>query len=190
MFLSSQEIAQSRERALSNLLGLSAACIEASQRLTELLSSTSRDALHHGSKHLALVGDGQGEAMPQLPATAWLENTVRARRLLDSSLEILGETQKAMIRSAEAQIRVFDEMVFASINRASRSSPWEAEIALRTMKTTLQGAEETLHNMSAAAIQTVELAEHEAHQAVEALAESKPVADKAPAARKRSKQSS
>lgn len=190
MFLSSQEIAQSRERALSNLLGLSAACIEASQRLTELLSSTSRDALHHGSKHLTLVGDGQGEAMPQLPATAWLENTVRARRLLDSSLEILGETQKAMIRSAEAQIRVFDEMVFASINRASRSSPWEAEIALRTMKTTLQGAEETLHTMSAAAIQTVELAEHEAHQAVEALAESETVASKAPVARKRSKQSS
>lgn len=190
MFLSSQEIAQSRERALSNLLGLSAACIEASQRLTELLSSTSRDALHHGRRHLALVGDGQGEATPQLPATAWLENTVRARRLLDSSLEILGETQKAMIRSAEAQIRVFDEMVFASINRASRSSPWEAEIALRTMKTTLQGAEETLHTMSAAAIQTVELAEHEAHQAVEALAESETVASKAPVVRKRSKQSS
>ena len=187
MFLSSQEIAQSREHALSNLLGWSAACIEASRRLTELLSAASRDALHHGNKHLTLLGDGQGEAMPQFPATAWLENTVRARRLLDSSLEILGETQKAMIRSAEAQIRVFDEMVFASINRASRTSPWEAVIALRTMKTTLQGAEETLHSMSDAAIQTLELAEHEAHQAVEALADSEPVASKPPVARKRSK---
>lgn len=178
MFLSSQEIAQSRESALSNLLGLSAACIEANRRFTELFSSASRDAIQHGSKRLAVLGDAQGEPLPLFPATVWLESAVRARRLLDSSLEILGETQKAMIRSAEAQIRVFDEMVFASINRASRSSPWEAEIALRAMKSTLQGAEETLHSMSAAAIQTVELAEHEAHQAVEALADSEPAPSK------------
>ncbi|MBS1140262.1 MAG: hypothetical protein H6R13_1715 [Proteobacteria bacterium] len=187
MFLSAHEIAQSREHALSNLLGLSATCIDATRRLAELLSSSSREAIHHGSKHLALFGHGQLESMTQFPATAWLENTARASRLLDSSLDILGETQKAMIRSAEAQVRVFDEMVFAVINRASKSSPWEAEIALKAMKTTLQGAEQTLHNMSDAAIETVALAEHEAHQVVETLTESKPAVRKRAAVRNTSK---
>lgn len=184
MFLSAQEVAQSRQHALNNLIGLSAACIEATRRLTELISSSSREALQQGSQHFAALGDGQIDSMVQFPASAWLGNTARASRLLDNSLEILGETQKAMIRSAEAQVRVFDEMVFAVINRATKSSPWEAEIALRAMKTTLQGAEQTLHSMSDAAIETVALAEHEAHQVVETMADSKAVTQKRSATRR------
>lgn len=178
MFLSAQEIALSREHALSNFIGFSEACIEATRRLSELLSTSCREAIQHGSKHFALFGHGQLESMTQFPASAWLEQTARASRLLDSSLEILGETQKAMIRSAEAQVQVFDEMVFAVINRTSKTSPWEAAIALSAMRTTLEGAEQTLHSMSEAAIETVELAEYEAHQVVETLAESKPATRK------------
>ena len=89
---------------------------------------------------------------------------MRASKLLDSAFEILGETHKAMIRTAEVQVRVFDEMVFASIQHAEKSSPWEAEIALQAMRTTLETAEHTLHGVSAAAIETVELAEQESHQ--------------------------
>lgn len=187
MFLSAHEIARSREHALSNFIGLSAACIEATRRFSELFSSSSREAIQHGSKHFALFGHGQLESMTQFPASAWLEHSARASRLLDSSLEILGETQKAMIRSAEAQVQVFDEMVFAVINRTSRTSPWEAAIALSAMKTTLQGAEQTLHSMSEAAIETVDLAEHEAHQVVETLAESKPTPRKRAVVRSASK---
>ena len=178
MFLSAHEIARSREHVLNNFIGLSSACIEATRRFSELLSSSSREAVQHGSKQFALFGHGQLESMTQFPASAWLEHAARASRLLDSSLEILGETQKAMIRSAEAQVKVFDDMVFAVINRTSKTSPWEAAIALSAMKTTLQSAEQTLHSMSEAAIETVELAEHEAHQVAESLAENKPVARK------------
>lgn len=187
MFLSAHEIARSREHALSNFIGLSAACIEATRRLSELLSSTGREVIHDGGEHLASFGYGQLESMTQFPASAWRENTARASRLVDSALEILGETQKAMIRSAEAQVRVFDEMVFAVINRAAKTSPWEAEIALKSMRTTLQGAEQTLHSMSDAAIETVALAEREAHQVVETLTESKPATRKRAAVRNTSK---
>jgi hypothetical protein len=180
MFLSAHEIAESRERALNNLLGLSAACIEAGQRLSELVSSSSREAIHHGSKHWSQFGHGQLESMTQFPATVWLEHNARASRMLDGTLEIIGETHKAMIRSAEAQVRVFDEIALASINRAARNSPWEAEIALSAMKSTLQSAEQTLHDISVAAIETIEPAEPEVDQAAENIVESKPAPRKRP----------
>lgn len=178
MFLSAHEIARSRDRALTNLLGLSDACLEAGQRFSELFSSTGREAIHHGSKQWSLFGHGQIESMAQFPAAIWLENSARASRLLDNTLEILSETQKAMIRSAEAQVRVVDEIVFATINRATKSSPWELEIGLRAMKNSLETAEATLQDMSAAAIETVDLAEHEVHQLAKSVANTKPAARK------------
>lgn len=183
MFLSAHEIARSREHALTNLLDLSTACLEAGQRFSELFSSTSREAIHHGSKHWSQFGHGQVESMTQWPATVWLETSARTSRLLDNTLEILGETQKAMIRSAEAQVRVVDEIVFATINRATRTSPWEVEIGLRAMKTTLETAETTLQGMSAAAIETVDLAEHEVHQIAKTVADAKPATRRRTAAR-------
>jgi hypothetical protein len=188
MFLSAHEIARSRDHALSNLLDLSTACLEAGQRFAELVSSTSREAIHHGSKQWSLFGHGQIESMTQFPATAWLENSARASRLLDNTLEILGETHKAMIRSAESQVRVVDEIVFATINRATKSSPWELEIGLRAMKTTLETAETTLQGMSAAAIETVDLAEHEVRQIAKSVAGTKPAARKRTTARPTSDQ--
>lgn len=174
MYLSSHEIARSREHALDNLLDLSAACINASQRFSELISSNSREAVHHGSRHFAQVGHGQLETMTQFPTTVWLDSAARTSRLLDGALAIIGETHKAMIRNAESQVRMLDEIVFATINRSAKSSPWEAEFALQAMKGTLQSAEQTLRGISEAAIETVTLAENEIHQTTEIIAPSAP----------------
>lgn len=176
MLLSAHEIAHSREHALNNLLGLSAACIEAGQQLSEIIAATGRDALHHGSKHWAQFGHGQIESLAQFPATAWLENSSRTSRLLDNALAILGHTHKAMIRNAEAQVRVFDELTFATINRLARSSPWEIEIGLQAMKATLQAAESGLHDISTAAIDSVELAGK--HERLDSDGESRPASRK------------
>ncbi|MDP2880152.1 MAG: hypothetical protein Q8N89_01045 [Azonexus sp.] len=174
MFLSSHEIARSREHALNNLLDLSAACIDAGQRFSELISSNSREAVHHGSRHFAQLGHGQLETMTQFPTTVWLDSAARASRVLDGALEIMGQTHKVMIRNAESQVRMLDEMVFATINRATKTSPWEAELVLQAMKTSLQSAEQTLHGISEAVIETVTLAEKEIHPATEIMAASAP----------------
>jgi hypothetical protein len=174
MFLSSHEIARSREHALNNLLDLSAACIDAGQRFSELISTNSREAVHHGSRHFTQAGHGQFETMTQFPTAVWLESAARTSRLLNGALTIVGETHKAMIRNAESQVRMLDEIVFATINRATKTSPWEAEFALHAMKTSLLGAEQTLHGISEAAIETVTLAENEIHQTTEIIAPSAP----------------
>lgn len=173
MFLSPELVAQTREQTLNNLLGLSSTCFSASQRLSDLFSAAGRDALHLGSKQFAQFGHGQLDSLTSFPAVLWLENSARTSRLLDSAYEILGETHKSLIQSAEAQVQAFDQIVFATINRAAKNSPWEGEIALAAMRTTLETAERTLHGMSAAAVETVDLAENEVHQIAENLTENK-----------------
>ncbi|MBP6187953.1 MAG: hypothetical protein KA435_04055 [Azonexus sp.] len=185
MFLSSHEIARSREHALNNFLGLSDACIDAGQRFSELISTNTRNAVHQGGRHFAQVGHGQLETMFQLPVTAWLESAARASRLLDGALEIASEAHKAMIRNTESQVCMIDEMAFATINRATKTSPWEAEFFLQAMKASLQNAEQALHDISDAAIETVTPAENEAHQTTEVIAPSKPAPRKRAAAQQK-----
>lgn len=179
MFLTAQDIAHSREHSLNNLLGMSSACIQAGQRFSELLSNSSRETMQHNSRHWNLLGHGQLDALTQFPATLWLESAARNSQLLDAAYEILGEAHKALIRNAEAQVRVFDEIVFASIRRLENSSPWEAEIALDSLRNTLTSAEHTLQGMSEAAIETVEIAEQQVHQISESLGETKPARKRA-----------
>ena len=185
MFLSSHEIARSREHALNNILELSTACLDASQSFSELFSSSSREAFQTGGSHWSYLGDGKIGNMNQMPATALLENAARVGRMLDGTLKIIGETHKAMIRSAESSIRVVDEVVFATINRATKTCPWEAELPLRLMKAGLQSAEHGLHDISSAAIETVTQTEEKIHQATETITASKPAPRKRVAARQK-----
>lgn len=152
MYLTQHEIAQSRDYTLNNLLGLSAACLNAGQRLAELFSSSGRDALHSGSKHVSQFGHGQLEALTQFPATLWLEHSARTSKLLGNAYEIVGETHKMLVHSAEAQVRIFDEMAFSSLKRLEKISPREAEVALQAVRSTLETAEQAMHGVSAEVI--------------------------------------
>lgn len=185
MYLSSHEIAQSRDHALNVLLDLSTACIDAGQRISSLLSATGREVVHTGSRHWSDLGSGQIVAMTQIPAAVWLESAARANRLLDGSLKIIGETHKAIILNAESQVRVVDEIIFATINRATKTCPWEAELPLQAMKLGLQSAELGLHDLSSAAIETVTRAEEEINQTGAIVAAGQPAPRKRATARQK-----
>jgi len=170
MFLSPQQIAQTREHALNNLLVLSTACIDAGQRMNELFADGSRQTVIQGGRHLEVIGRGELSPLAESHRTLWEDNS-QTTRFIDAIYEILGATHKALIEAAEKQIKVFDEIVFASIERTSNFSPRETEITLGALRSTLESAERTLHEMSSVAIQTVELAEQEIHQVSESLAD-------------------
>lgn len=135
MFLHQHEIAQSRDYTLNNLLGISAACLEAGQRLSELFSSHGRDALHASSQQISQFSHGQLDQLTRFPATLWLEHSSRTSKLLSATYEIVGETHRMLFHSAEAQVRVADEITYASIDRLTRTSQMPA-------------AEQTRHSVS------------------------------------------
>ncbi|MDP3537477.1 MAG: hypothetical protein Q8S26_02105 [Azonexus sp.] len=174
MFLTPQQITQTRDHTVLNFLELSSAYFEAGHRLSELMASAGRETLQHGSKHFSQLGHGQLDTMTHFPATLWLEGSTRQSRLLDNACTIISEAQKALIQSTEAQVRVLDRIIFTSINRVAKTAPWEGEIALNTMRSAMQSAELALHSISAAAVDTVELAEQEVHLVTESLTDNKP----------------
>lgn len=179
MFLSAHEIALTRERALNNMLSLATACLEAAHGLSMAVAAAGRASLEQGGRQWSLFGAARPDSMAQWPAALWLDQAARAGRLFDEAVVIFGSTQKAIIRSAEIQVRILDSMAIAAIDRARKSSPWEAELALAAVKSSLQSAEHALHEMSAVALESVASAESESQPAVVA----QPVAP--PARRKR-----
>ena len=96
MFLSAHEIAHSREHALSNFLSLSATYFNASQRLSELLSTAGREAIEYGGKQLSSLDQSRLASPPDITSTLWIDNATRAARMLEQALEIISEVHKAM----------------------------------------------------------------------------------------------
>jgi len=165
MFLSAQEIAASREQALNNLLALSSHCLSSSQRACEMATGASRDGIEQVSRQWNQLAHGQLDALTRFPANFWGDAVRRSGEWLDQSLQLWGEAHKAWLRSAEAQVRVADGLVFASLRRVGRSSPWEAVVVLDALRTTLDGAEQTLHEINAVAIEQVDRVGEELQQA-------------------------
>lgn len=168
------EFSQPREQTLNNLLGMSSAWLGASQRLTDLLAAFGRDTLYLGSKQLTQFGHCQLDALSNFPTSLWLESSIRNTRLFDATYEILGEAQHSLIHSAEAQVRVFDEIVSASINQIANGSPREAQAGVTGERSMPDSAKHTLPNPSQPAMGTLETAQNEVHQISENLTESSP----------------
>lgn len=156
MLLSSQELSLTREHAMNNMLALSVACIESSRQLSSALASAGRSGAEQGRQRWAQLDSTPPEAAAQLPAAFWLDGLVGAGQLLDEALMIFGETQKAVIRSAEVQVRIFDAMAVAAIERLRKTTPWEVEPALDAIRQSLESVEQTVHELSTTAIQTVD----------------------------------
>ena len=177
MFLSSQQITQSRDHTLNNLLELSLAGVEASRRWSALLSGMSRDAMDLSRQTFTRLGQahshGQPESIAHFPTAFWQESSARHSRLLDHAFEIFGEAHKAVLQSSEAQVQIVDEAIVACIRRAAKSSPREGEIALDLMRDTLASAKQSMHAANTVAIESIDMAEHEVHQIAESLSTNK-----------------
>lgn len=183
MYFSPREVAETRHHTLHNFLAASTAWIAAGERLASLFLRAGREAFVHGSRHI----DGLAglPSPPHLPVWSWsagLQHT--PARLMEEAFDILGDAHTALIQATEAQIRLMDHLLFAVIDRTRKSSPWEGEIALAVMRNTLQGAENTLHDMADAAIQTVEQTEIQLKQVAETLGETGAPVAAPPAARR------
>lgn len=171
MYISPREVADTRDHTLHNLLAASTAYIEAGERLTNLFARAGRDAIAQGGRQLGKLACGTLAA----PAEFWSDILPRTSgQLLEEAFDILGSTHSAVIQATQAQIRTCDQLLVTAIDRAAQSSPWEGEIALAVMKSSLQSAENTLQSLTNVAIQTVELAESQVKQVTDTLGEGAP----------------
>lgn len=159
MYISSREVADSRDHTLHNLLAASTACVDAGERLTSLFMRAGRDAIAHSGRQLEILASGGNPLVS--PADFLIGSPAQ---LFEAAFDILGTTHAVVVQAAQAQVRVCDQLFVTAIDRAAQSSPWEGEVALAVMKTTLQSTENALHSLADAVIQTVGSAENQVRQ--------------------------
>lgn len=182
MYISPREVADTRDHTLHNLLAASTAWLDAGERLTDLFARTGRDLIAHGGRQMEKLANGHPLG---LPSGLWLNSLpYKPAQLFEEALDIIGATHSAVVQATQAQIRACDQLLDAAIDRAAQRSPWEGELALTLVKSTLKSAGNTLQNLTEAAIQTVEKAEAQVKQttglqAEEALAKPAPRSKKA-----------
>lgn len=167
MYLSPQEIAASREQTLDNLLALTASCLSAGQRACEISTEVCRDGVQHAGRQWRTLGHGQLDSLLQFPLALWLDGLTRYGDLVDRNWQLFGETQKAILRSTQSQVSVFDGLLFAGLRHAKKFSPLETVIVLEAMRTTLDDGERAWHDIGQAAETQVDALSEQVHQAIE-----------------------
>jgi hypothetical protein len=186
MYLTPNEIREARYNSLQLFSAVSNSCLDAGNRLSELFIDNTRQALAWSGELFAKTNYGFGldgaETLTALLPSHPLSNSSRVQ---NEFFGILDETYKLLVQAAEAQIRICDQLLYYAIEHGSRTSPWEGEMALNTLRATVQSAEMALHGMTDTAISSAEIAEQQVKQVAESLTPSRPV-KKAAAPRKRS----
>lgn len=172
MYLSSSEIALGHQHTLNNFQTASAACVSASERLTDLFMRLSRSQIDHLARQ-----------QPGLPSSGlWLSGIQsQSAVLLGELLHIIGDTQQTVIIAAAAQTRVLDNLLVTTLERARNTSPVEVLPAISSLKQSIEQTEQTLSSWADAARQSVALLESRFGQMAEAAGEEVPAAAEAAA---------
>ena len=164
MFVYAREIARSRQQALDHWLGLGHQCIDAGLRLNASLGEHRRQSLSLDPQ--AWHEEGRQEML--------LTGLARHGQQWAQLLEIAGDLQQALIRHFEAQVRAADQLGYALVSHLRQQSPWEASLALDAVESGLNAAENSLEGVSAAALESIELAGQETQALVEKIAPTPP----------------
>lgn len=185
MYVTPDEVREARSNSLELFSAFSNACLDAGDGFTELVLENSRQTLNWSEQFFATAGYGfslhGSEAMMESLSAHPLGNS---SRMQEEFYRLLEQIYKAVLKAAEAQIRICDQLLFNAIEHANRATPWEGEIALNALRATVKSAEATLHGVTDTAISSAEIAEQQIKQVADSLSSVQPA--KKPAPRKRS----
>lgn len=184
MYVTPNEIREVRHNSLQLFSDFSHTCLDAGSRLSDLFVQNGRQLLEWNRGFIGKVdfgfGQQSGEALADmLPAHPFGKPT----QLQGEFYGILEDIFKALLQATQAQVRICDQLVMYAIEHGSRASPWEGQLMLDTLRTTLQSAESALHNITDAAIANAEFAEQQMKEMAEEAESAQPA--KKPAPRKR-----
>ena len=174
MLLSAEEVSLARERMLNNMLALSVACLESARQLTVAAAAAGRSGFQLGGEHWSQLVGLRAEVAAQNSAAFVLDHVAQAGSLFEEAVLVFSETQKTVIRCSETQVRILDAMAVAAIERVRKTTPWEAELALDALSESLVTAAQAVHQLSEAAIGTVERLENGMRDAVVAKPKGRP----------------
>ncbi|WP_434514340.1 hypothetical protein AB6Q56_17580 [Dechloromonas sp. ARDL1] len=169
MYLTTQEIHDTRTKYFNNVFSASNAALVATEQLLDIFSSSGRESLRASESHFTVLKTSQLSFMPQLPMIVWLDECARSGRVFHKTIDVMANVHKSLMQTAETQVHIFDKALMSLIRRTSNTSPAEVVPVLSIMEITIETTEQTLHGVTNAAIQVVESFDTEASEDIDVI---------------------
>lgn len=166
-FLSSSSAQSVRAAQLDNLHRFSQIFIDAAEKFFALSTSLGEVILNDGSQS-SYIGLSQNpltgfESSQQL----WLElSKHHLPSFFTSYIHIASQAHEEMLKVAEEQIRASQQLLTNSLDKARSAAPWEAELLLQAMHSSVDLSSNALAQASEAGIKTTELVDQQVSKVI------------------------
>lgn len=184
MYLSPDDIRQTRLATLDNMLAASRIWVDASGRLADLGLRAGRQTLEEGRGQLEeLIGQEplRFELPPLQKMSAWRGDSAEWMR---EAFEIIGDAQQGLLATARDQVATLDTILLRQMDRAALSADATGEAAIDHVKQAIREAEAGFKELTDAAARGTDMVEEQIRQVSEAIA-AEPGAEAAKAPRSR-----
>lgn len=184
MYLSPDDIRQTRLATLDNLLAASQIWVDASGRFADLGLRAGRHTLEEGRGQLEdLIAQEplRFELPPLQQLSAWRGDSAEWMR---EAFEIIGDAQQGLLATARDQVATLDTILLRQMDRAALSADATGEAAIDHVKQAIREAEAGFKELTDAAARGSDMVEEQIRQVSEAIA-AEPGAEVAKAPRSR-----
>jgi hypothetical protein len=169
MYLSPDDIRQTRLATLDNLLAASQIWVDASGRFADLGLRAGRHTLEEGRGQLEdLIAQEPCVSnclLQQL--SAWRGDSAEWMR---EAFEIIGDAQQGLLATARDQVATLDTILLRQMDRAALSADATGEAAIDHVKQAIREAEAGFKELTDAAARGTDMVEEQIRQVSEAIA--------------------
>lgn len=170
MYLSPDDIRQTRLATLDNMLAASRIWVDASGRLADLGLRAGRQTLDEGRGQLEdLIAQAplRFELPPLQQLVAWRGDSAEWLR---EAFEIIGDAQQGILATARDQVATLDTILLRQMDRAALSADASGEAAIDHVKQAIREAEAGFNELTDAASRGTDMVEAQIRQVSEAIA--------------------
>lgn len=160
MFNVPEQLVAANKSNLETAVGITAAALEAAERLFDLQLSAAKKSLAENTTNAkALIAAKDAQEVMALQSTIAEPAIEKALGYSRSLYELTSETQAEIIKLFEERAAEFNKAVVAALDKAVKSAPLGSDVAVAAVKSAIAAANSAYGTMTKTAKQVAELTE-------------------------------
>jgi phasin family protein len=160
MFTTADQVTDLNKNAIDVALGLAKLSFEATERVIGLNLEASKDSFAEASKTAKALSEAKdAQSLLELRAKITEANVEKALEYSRTLYEVAAETQAQLSALFESQSSELNKNFAAAIEKAVKSAPVGADVAIAAVKSTIAASNAALDSVNKAAKQVTNLAD-------------------------------
>jgi phasin family protein len=160
MFKTPEQFASANKATVDSLLSLANTALASAERIAALNLNTARSVLEDSvSNAKALMAAKDPQEALSIQASLTQPNVEKAAAYSRSVYEISAQTQEELSKMVEGQFGEFQKTVAGLLDKAAKSAPAGADVAVAAVQSAIAAANSAFDNFRKSAKQMTELAQ-------------------------------